>query len=62
MSPISKPIARKLRNAATLIESWTEERDNLIRQAMDEGGSAREVAALAGISHTWVLKIWRDET
>jgi hypothetical protein len=60
--PAKTATARKLKEARDMIATWTDERDRYIRKAMDEGGSAREVAELAGISHTWVLKIWRDET
>ena len=36
-------------------------RDHLIRKAMNEGAPTREVAEIADMSHTSVLKIWRDE-
>lgn len=62
MTPVNKSVARNLKAAVTKIEWALAERDRLIRKAMDDGASAREVAELAGISHTWVLKIWRDET
>lgn len=62
MTPVKPSTAEHLKISASEIREWTERRDGWIRKAMDEGGSAREVAELAGISHTWVLKIWRDQS
>ena len=55
-------LALSLAEAAADMDMYRRERDAYIKRAMDEGASAREVAELAGISHTWVLKIWRDQT
>lgn len=45
---------RALKTAGRKVAEWTSERDRLIRQAVTEGGSLREVAADAGLSHTAV--------
>lgn len=46
--------AKTLRLAGRKVTYWTQYRDRLIRQAVAEGGSLREVAAAAGLSHTAV--------
>jgi len=43
--------ARALKTAGRKVAEWTEERNRLIRQAVGEGGSLREVATDAGLSH-----------
>lgn len=55
--PVDKDLAEKLRRAAGKVETWTQERDRLIHQARQEGGSAREIAEMVGLSHAGVLKI-----
>jgi hypothetical protein len=45
---------RALKTAGRKVAEWTTERDRLIRQAVSEGGSLREVGAAAGVSHTAV--------
>lgn len=45
---------RALRTAGRKVAEWTTERDRLVKQAVKEGGSLREVGAVAGISHTAV--------
>jgi hypothetical protein len=45
---------KALRTAGRKAAEWTRERDRLIKQAVREGGSLREVGAAAGISHTAV--------
>ena len=57
--PVPDDLKPKLRQAAAKIETWTIERDRLICEAMDAGASSREVAEIVGLSHAWVLKIWR---
>lgn len=57
--PIDPDLARRLRGAADKVASWTDVRDELIRQALSEGASSREVAELVGLSHTHVLRIAR---
>lgn len=49
---IDPDLARKLRTAGQKVAEWTAERDRLIKQAVDAGGSLREVGAAAGVSHT----------
>lgn len=49
--------AAALRTAGDKVAEWTEKRDAAIRQAVAEGGSLREVAALVGISHMAVKYI-----
>lgn len=51
MSPETE---KALRAAGRKVAEWTTERDRLVRQAVEEGGSLREVGAVAGISHTAV--------
>ena len=45
---------RALRAAGRKVGEWTAERDRLIRKAVKDGGSLREVAELVGLSHTAV--------
>ena len=45
---------KALRTAGRKVAEWTTERDRLIRQAVEEGGSLREVGAAAGLTHTAV--------
>lgn len=55
--PVDKDLAERLRRAAGKVERWSDERDRLIHQARQEGGSAREIAEMVGLSHAGVLKI-----
>lgn len=57
--PTEKDTARKLRAAAAKLDEWTAERDRLIVQALDEGGTLREVGALAGMTGPGVLAVKR---
>lgn len=43
--------------AASLIEQTRSELHEVIRRAVSNGASAREVAAEVGLSHTWVRKL-----
>lgn len=43
--------ARALRTAGAKVTEWTARRDDLIRQAVAEGGTLRAVGELAGMSH-----------
>lgn len=45
---------KALKTAGRKVAEWTQERDRLIRQAVAEGGSLREVGTAAGVSHTAV--------
>lgn len=51
--------ARQLRSAGRKVETWTEERDRLIRRHIEAGATLREVAGLVGLSHTAVRFIAR---
>lgn len=45
---------KALKTAGRKVAEWTAERDRLVKEAVAEGGSLREVGAAAGISHTAV--------
>ena len=51
-----------LRGAKHRVQDAIKHRDKLIRQAVKEGGSYREVAALAGVSHQTVANIVNRQT
>lgn len=51
---INSDTEKSLRTAGRKVAEWTAERDRLVKQAVKEGGSLREVGAVAGISHTAV--------
>lgn len=55
--PAQSATARALSVAALKANEWTARRDDLIRQAVAEGGTLREVGALAGLSHTAIKLI-----
>lgn len=59
--PIDPELARRLRASATNLERARERRNQLIAQAVAEGGSLREVGALVGLSHTQVRHISETE-
>lgn len=61
---VDPDLAKKLRKVTERIDAMQEridieraERDRLVVQALDEGGSLREVAALVGLSGPGVMKI-----
>lgn len=54
---VDRALARRLQRAAERIEASTTERDRLIVEALDAGGSLREVAALVGLTGPGVMKI-----
>lgn len=43
-----------LRTAGQRVAEWTDKRDRLIKKAIDEGASLREVGEAVGLSHTAV--------
>lgn len=47
----------ELRTAGEQIGKWTAKRDQLIREAHDQGLSLRAIAEQAGMSHTGVAKV-----
>lgn len=53
-SMMDAEIAKTLRLAGRKVTYWTEYRDRLIKQAVADGGSLREVGEAAGLSHTAV--------
>ena len=55
--PIDPDLAKRLRAVRAKIDKNLEERDQLIAQAIGDGGSLREVGQLIGLSHTRVRQI-----
>lgn len=55
--PADPDTLRALRRAARKVREGTAERDELVRQAVAEGGSLRAVGEAAGLSHTAVSNI-----
>lgn len=53
-APAPTPTEKDLRTAGRKVAEWTAERDRLICEAVEAGGSLRGVGAAAGISHTAV--------
>ncbi len=51
--------SRALRRAERRVREANEQRDELIREAVSLGGSLREVAELAGVSHQTVSNVVR---
>lgn len=51
---IDPDLKRQLVTAGRKVAEWTAERDRLVREAVNAGGSYREVGAAAGLSHTAV--------
>lgn len=49
--------ARELSRAAKKAAAWTEKRNDLIREAVANGGGVREVARAVGLNHATVLNI-----
>jgi DNA-directed RNA polymerase specialized sigma subunit len=54
---VNSELAKKLKRAAAMQDKWLQERDELIIEARQAGGTLREIAALAGITHVGVHKI-----
>jgi hypothetical protein len=59
--PVQPDLARKLAAVAAAAVKSTAERDRLIVEAYQAGGSLREIARLAGLSHPGVLRIVRRD-
>jgi hypothetical protein len=51
---LSDDVRKDLRQAGKQVKVWTAKRDELIRAAVDAGGSLREVGDAVGLSHTAV--------
>lgn len=47
----------ELRTAGEQIDKWTAKRDQLIREAHNQGLSLRAIAEQAGLSHAGVAKV-----
>lgn len=50
---------RALRQAGRKVAQWTQKRDRLIREAVEAGGSLRDVGEAVGMSHVAVKFIAR---
>lgn len=59
---IDPDLAKRLRAVRVKIDKNLEERDQLIAQAIANGGSLREVGQLIGLSHTRVRQIAEGQT
>lgn len=55
--PLATEMRVALERAGELVRTATSERDQLIRQALGEGGSLREIGEAVGLSHTAVKLI-----
>lgn len=63
LPPVIEDEKRKdLRQAGKQVKVWTAKRDELIRSAVAEGGSLREVGEAVGLSHTAVKFIAHGRT
>ncbi len=51
--------ARALRKAGGMVARWTAARDHAIKEAVEAGGTYREVGEAVGLSHTAVAFIVR---
>ena len=59
---VEADLAKRIVTAARKGGEWARRRDELIVEALEAGGSAREVAKLAGLTHPAVSAIhqrWR---
>lgn len=52
----------ELKQAGKQVKVWTTKRDGLIRDAIESGGSLREVGEAVGLSHTAVKFIAHGRT
>ena len=51
---LPEPTTKALRTAARNVEKWTTERDRLIVEARQQGGTLREIGELVGLTHAGV--------
>lgn len=51
---LTPDMQKKLHTAGSYARRWTEKRDQLIKEAVEAGGSYREVGEAVGLSHTAV--------
>lgn len=59
--PLSDDEARELSRAAKQVTSWTERRNQLIRDALTAGHGVREVARATGLAPASVLNIQKPK-
>lgn len=52
-------MARRLTTAGRKAEEWRDRRDDLIREAAEQGATLREIAAAVGMSNPGVLRVVR---
>jgi hypothetical protein len=57
--PLDENTARELGRAAKQAVSWTERRNQLIREAAEKGGGPREIGRAVGLSHAAIINILR---
>ena len=55
--PLDDQTARELSRAASNVRTWTEKRNNLIREARANGGGLREIARACGLNEATVHNI-----
>lgn len=56
-APVDPAKQRRLMVIVKRMDDLTEERDKLIREMRDEGGSLREIALYAGMTHMGIKKL-----
>lgn len=59
LMPLDDDTARELSRAAKQAASWTERRNQLIREAAAQGAGPRELGRAVGLSHAAVINILR---
>lgn len=57
--PLDDDTTRELSRAAKQAVTWTERRNQLIREAVEAGAGVREVGRAVGLSHAAVINILR---
>ena len=55
--PLDKQTATELSRAASIVRTWTEKRNELIRSARAAGGGLREIARATGLNEATVHNI-----
>lgn len=51
---LTQDMQKQLRKAGQMVVRWTAERDRLVKDAVQQGGSLREVGDAVGLTHTAV--------
>lgn len=57
--PVDPDLARRLATAGRKSKEWLARRDELIREAAEQGGTLREIAEYVGLSNPGVLRVIR---